>query len=102
MLAARQQQGVLPFDAINRLHVPTAYLAMALLPLIVLFALRRPRFSDVGELAATAALAILGNAAVFGILATAHNRYGARTVWLAALAVIIALVRLARDRPARP
>ncbi len=42
---------------------------------------------------------ILGNAAVFGTLATAHNRYGARMVWLAALVVMLALARLIQQRP---
>ncbi len=98
MLAARQQRGALPFDAINRLQVPAAFLTMALLPFIVLLAWRRPRFADIGEFAAFAGLAILGNAAVFGLFATAHNRYGARVVWLAALAVILALARWAKDR----
>ncbi len=77
--------------------VLTALTAMALLPVIVLLAWRRPRFAGIGELAGTTALAILGNAAAFGILATAHNRYGARMVWLAALAVIVALVRWGED-----
>jgi hypothetical protein len=102
MLAARQQHGALPFGAINRLHVPAAYVAMALLPVIMLLAWRRPRFAAIGELAATAALALLGNAAVFGIFATAHNRYGARVVWLAALAVFIALARWGEDHLGRP
>ncbi len=68
------------FTAINRLQVPLALLAMALLPVIAWGGLRRDDFSDIGELAATVTLALLGNAAVFGIFATAHNRYGARMV----------------------
>jgi hypothetical protein len=91
MLAARQQHGTLPFDVINWLHVPVALLTVALLPFIAALGWRRPRFARIGELAATVALAILGNAAVFGILATAHNRYGARVIWLAPLVCLIAL-----------
>ncbi len=81
MLAARQQQrGGISFDRINRFQVPAAWLAMALLPLIAALAWPRPRFRDIGEFAAAMALALLANAAVFGALATAHNRYGARMV----------------------
>ena len=75
------------------LQVPARWLAMALLPVIALLALRRKGFGDIGELAAAAALALFANAAVFGTLATAHNRYGARMIWLAAFR------RHARARP---
>ena len=92
MKAARQQHGALSFETINDWQRPLAWLTELLLPLIAFVALRRAHFRDVGELAAFTALAILGNAAVFGLLATAHNRYGARIVWLAAFAAGIALV----------
>ena len=99
MLAARQQQrGGISFDRINWVQVPLAWLAMALLPLIAVLVWRRPGARDIGEFAAAMALAILANAAVFGALATAHNRYGARMVWLAALAGLIALARIAVNR----
>jgi len=101
MKAARQQRTGIDFTAINWLQVPAAYLAMALLPLIALLALRRKGFADIGEFAAAIALALLANAAVFGTLATAHNRYGARLVWLAALAVILAALRWRADRLAQ-
>jgi hypothetical protein len=91
--SARQWKVGIDFTAVNRLQVPVAYLATALLPLIPLLALRRKGFGAIGELATVVALAILGNAAVFGIFATAHNRYGARIIWLALLVVLIALVR---------
>jgi hypothetical protein len=100
MQASRQEQTDIDFTAINRLQVPLAYLAMALLPLIALSTLRRKGFTDIGELAAAGALAIFGNAIVFGTLATAHNRYGARMIWLAAFVVMIALARLIKYRRA--
>lgn len=100
MKAARQQRGQLPFDAINTLQRPLAWLAMALLPLIAFTTLRQPRLTDIGEFTASIALAILGNAAVFGLLATAHNRYGARMIWLPAFALAIALVCLYERRTA--
>ena len=92
--ASRQHNTQFDFTAINRLQVPLALLAMALLPVIAWVGLRREGFFDIGELAATVMLALLGNAAVFGIFATAHNRYGARMVWLAPLVAILALARL--------
>ena len=75
---------------------------MALLPLIVLLAWRREAVADLGELAAAAALALLANAFVCGALSNPHDRYGARMVWLAALAVMVASARLAQDRLGRP
>ena len=72
---------------------------MALLPLIVLLAWResaQPRRS--GELAATSALALLANAFVCGALSNPHDRYGARLVWLAAFAVILAAIEFAARR----
>ena len=93
MAASRQQRIGLSFDAINAFQVPLAWLAMALTPLIVFFAWRRPGFADIGDLGVAVMLGIAGNAAVFGILATAHNRYGARLVWLAGFVVLVALAR---------
>ena len=92
MQAARQQQGTLSFEAVNRLQVPVAWLALAMLPIVAFVALRRARYADIGEFSAAMTLAILTNAAVFGTLATAHHRYGARMVWLAVFAVALALV----------
>ncbi len=100
MKAARQQRAGISFDEINLFQVPLAYFAMAMLPIIVLLTLRQPKSVDLGELAAAAALAILANAFVFGTLATAHNRYGARIAWIAILVVLIAIVRI-RDRHAQ-
>jgi hypothetical protein len=95
MRAARQQNGGFDFTAINRIHVPVALASMLLLLVIPALALRRPRFADAGRLAATVALALLGNAVVCGVLANPHDRYGARLVWLAPLAVLLALARAA-------
>ncbi len=89
MRLARQQRGELGFTAINRLHVPVAVASMVLLLATLVLALRHPRFSDLAPLAATAALAIVANAAVCGVLANPHDRYGARMVWLATLVVIL-------------
>ena len=102
MHAARQQHGELSFTAINELQYPLALIAMALLPVIMWLAWRRTIPAAIGELAATVTLALLGNAFVCGAMSNPHDRYGARMVWLATLAVIVALARLAQDRLGSP
>jgi hypothetical protein len=87
MKAAHQQGGELSFTAINRLHVPIAWVSMLLL-VGVLVAQRR-RLADLSALAAVATLAILANAAVCGALSNPNDRYGARMVWLATLVVLL-------------
>jgi hypothetical protein len=89
MRAARQQKGELDFTAINRLHVPVALASMLLLVATIVLALKQPRFADLGRLAATGALAIFANAAVCGVLANPHDRYGVRLVWLATFVVVL-------------
>jgi hypothetical protein len=96
MRAARQQKGELDFNAINRLHVPIALASMLLLLATIVLAIKQPRFADLGPLAATAALAILANAAVCGVLANPHDRYGVRLVWLATFVVVLTLTRAFR------
>ncbi|MET0631467.1 MAG: hypothetical protein ABWY92_11450 [Xanthobacteraceae bacterium] len=87
MKAARQQRGELDFTAINDLHVPVALASMLLLLAVMALGVRQRRFADLGLLAATTALAILGNAFVTGALSGPHDRYGARVAWLATLLV---------------
>ena len=94
MRAARQQRGELHFAAINAVHVPIAFAGMIFLPVLMLLGLRRRSYGDLGLLATTAALAIVMNAFVCGPLSNAHDRYGARIVWLAPF--VIALVPLRR------
>lgn len=100
MKAARQQRGEISFTAINRVQLPLALIAMALLPVIVLLAWRKKLPTDIGELAAVCALALLANAFICGALSNPHDRYGARIVWLAAFATGLALVRLYEQRQA--
>ena len=98
MHAARQQRGELSFGTINALQYPLALLAMALLPVLVLLAWRNVLPAPIGELAATASLALLGNAFVCGALANPHDRYGARIVWLAAFTVMLAVARKVQSK----
>ena len=93
MRAARQQRGKVHFEAVNAIHVPVAYAGMVFLPILMFLALRRRFDSDLGFLAATAALAIVMNAFVCGPLSNAHDRYGARIVWIALFVVALASAR---------
>ena len=94
MRAARQQHGELDFAAINAVHVPVAWAAMALLPLIIVLGWRSAAFADLGLFAATIALALLANAAFCGVISNPHDRYGSRIVWIAAFAVALAAARI--------
>jgi hypothetical protein len=97
MWAARQQKGEISFTAINAVQYPLALAGMALLPLLLLAAARRMLARDIGELAAAVSIAILANAFVCGAMSNPHDRYGARIVWLASFAAVIALLRLAES-----
>jgi hypothetical protein len=101
MHGARQQRGGLSFTAVNAVHRPVAWASMALLPVLVVLGLCAVGFADIGRLAATAALAILANAAVCGIISNPHDRYGSRIVWIAAFVAALFAWRgivLARSR----
>jgi hypothetical protein len=98
MNAARQQRTGLSFAAINALQVPVALLSLLLLPFAAFYTWQKKGFTDLAALNATAVLAVLGNAAVFGTFATAHNRYGARMAWVPVLVLLITFARLALQR----
>jgi hypothetical protein len=107
MKAARQQHGAgFGFETLNLLHWPVGLLSMALLPLIVFGfcspALRNPALREARELAAVIALTVLGNAVVCGVFSNPHDRYGARVVWLATFAVILAGLALRNRRGIPP
>ena len=93
MRAARQQKGQLDFRNINRLHVPVGFISMMLLVATLWLLRKRPVLADLGALATTAALAILGNAAICGVLSNPHDRYGARMVWISTLVVLLICLR---------
>jgi len=92
MSAAHQQQHDLNFTAMNRVHVPAAYLAMLLL--LGMIALPHERLVHLKRLACMVALALTANAFVCGALSNPHDRYGARMVWLAILVVLLAPWRI--------
>jgi len=95
MRAAHQQHDDLKFNLIDKIHIPVAWAAMALLPFLILLGWRNAAFADLAILASSIALALLGNAAICGIISNPHDRYGARIVWIAALAVALATWRIA-------
>jgi hypothetical protein len=103
MKAARQQRGGIHFAAINAIHDPVAWVAMALLPALLILGLRSAEFADLGWLATTIALALLANAAFCGVISDPHDRYGSRMVWIATFTVAMAAWRaaaLAREQGA--
>jgi hypothetical protein len=93
MRAARQQHGEIGFAAINAIGEPVAWAAMALLPFLIVLGWRRAEFADLGRLAATCALAMIGNAVFCGVISNPHDRYGSRMVWIAAFAVMLVVAR---------
>jgi hypothetical protein len=95
--AARQQKSFLTFGPVNLIHVPVALISTALIFAMLIAALFRRRADDVTLLMATVCLALLGNAAICGIISGAHDRYGSRLVWIATFAVMIAVMK--RSRP---
>lgn len=93
MRAARQQNWQLDFTAINWLHVPVALASMLGLVVLLAYALASRRLDDLTLLAATATLALLGNAFICAVISGPHDRYGARMVWVATFVVLIAATR---------
>jgi hypothetical protein len=87
---AHQQHWEFDFAAINRVHLPVALLSMVLLAAILAGAAWRRKLDDVVLLAGMVALALVGNAFLCGVLSGPHDRYGARMVWIATLAIVIA------------
>jgi hypothetical protein len=93
MNAARQQTGFLTFGPINLIHVPVALISTALVFAMLIAAAFRRRIDDVTLLTATVALALLGNAAICGIISGPHDRYGSRLVWIATCTLAIAAMK---------
>lgn len=91
---ALQRNGALHFEDLNLLHAPLALGSLALLPFLLLLALRRRELADLGPLAGTAGLGLLANAFVCGVFSGPYDRYGARMVWIATFVVAIAAARL--------
>jgi hypothetical protein len=93
MRAAHQQHWDLNFTAVNWLHIPVALASTLLVFCMFGLSIWRRQFDDFALLTATVSLALLGNAFVCGVLSGPHDRYGARLIWLATFAVLIAGLR---------
>jgi hypothetical protein len=94
--AAAQQRDRFDFTAINRVEVPVALAASALMPiLVVLLRRRRPALA---ALALSVTLALLANAAICGIFSAPSARYQSRLAPIAPLAALVAVLDL-RRRP---
>ncbi len=91
--ARQQQTRISPslFDALNRVHVPIAYLSVLGLLVVAGWGLRVRRH-DLAGAALYIFLALLGNAFICGALSNPHDRYQSRLVWLASLVVGMAVV----------
>ena len=74
MRAAHQQHWDINFAVINWIHVPVALVSMLVVVAIFATAIRRRRIDDLALLAATVALALLGNAFVCGVISGPHDR----------------------------
>jgi hypothetical protein len=99
MRAAHQQHWDIDFPAINRLHVPVALASMLAVLALCAHGLLRRRVDDLTLLAATVTFALLGNAVICGVISGPHDRYGARMVWIATFAALIAAARYFGDEP---
>jgi len=94
MRAAHQQHWDIDFASINLVHVPVALVSMLLVLVFAAHGMRRrPPPDDLTLLAATVAVALLGNAVLCGVLSGPHDRYGARMVWIATFVVLAAAMR---------
>lgn len=103
-MAHAQQQAWpgLDFTAVNKIHVPLAIAAIALLALAGAWSWAK-RQSDGARLSLCVLAILLVNAAVCGILSNPVNRYQARVAWLAFPALaIVALSASAASRPRSP
>jgi hypothetical protein len=89
MQAARQQRGELSFAAVNAVDEPVAWLAMALLPVLMVAGCLYDGFAELGLLAGSVAIALLANAAFCGVISNPHDRYGSRIVWIAVFAATL-------------
>jgi len=94
--AARQQRGEIDFRPISRLDVAIGCLSLAALLVMLVWSIRL-RNRDKTVFLGFVLAALIGNAAICGILSGPHDRYQSRLIWLAPFAVLLALP-LARAR----
>jgi hypothetical protein len=97
--AARQQNRLISFAWIDPVHRAAGWLAILAAAAIPVWALRGPRrgpgahWDDRLWLPAFLLLALLGNAAICGVLSNPHDRYQSRLIWPVALSVLLLAAR---------
>jgi hypothetical protein len=87
--SARQQRGEIKFRAISELDIAVGIISLAG-SLLLLGWFARMRQFDEAIFHGFVLVALIGNAAICGILSGPHDRYQSRVIWLASLAVMIA------------
>ena len=92
LLAARQQARPFDLDALNMLHVPFAALACAGLIAVALFGRRLNVAPRTLALNFSLLTALIFNAAICGVFSNPVDRYQSRLIWLAPLALAIAVL----------
>jgi hypothetical protein len=90
-MSARQQRGEFRFGTINRLHVAVGFLSLAGMALAIGVAIWRRRRETIVFLGFIL-VALIGNAFICGVLATPHDRYQSRLIWLVPFALALVLV----------
>lgn len=93
--AEQQKRGAFDLSSFNRVHEPVGLLACALVALAVVLGWRSLAPPVLGLLL-TVAFALLANAAIAGIFSNPVDRYQSRMIWLAVLALIVALLSRGR------
>jgi len=88
-LSARQQRGEIKFKPISEIDVTVGFLSLGAILLLLGWSLRRRQF-DAAAFHGFVLAALIGNAAICGILSGTHDRYQSRLIWLAPFAVLLA------------
>jgi hypothetical protein len=86
--AARQQRGEIRFRGISRLDVAVGFVSLTGVSLLFLWFLLKRR-TEPAAFHGFVLAALIGNAAICGILSGPHDRYQSRLVWLASLAIMV-------------
>jgi Ca2+/Na+ antiporter len=91
-LSARQQHGRIDFRMVSTLHVAVGWLALAALAAVLAIAIHsRRRISS--TLLGFVLVALIGNAAICGIISGPHDRYQSRLIWIVPFAILLAAAR---------
>lgn len=97
-LAARQQAERFDVSPLNALHVPVAYLSLAVLALLLIFHRRLGLSPEARALGLTLFAALAANAIICGVFSHPVDRYQSRLILLAPFAVAVLMARLITTR----